>query len=181
MTHGWHTWPVWWQAQYPPNLYGRQECLPIDCIALDCGATSPASDHALKMALCHLKQDANDAEVWRLLPFALAATFTANAWKNSQVDYIVNVDAHKNNAHLMVVAARALSFCFESMPNGDGSVSKVVAGEPSAVEKSLQNFLRSSVHILLGMKLHEEGQAFSEYPRRAMIVLLENVGGGAPQ
>jgi len=158
------------QGQYPENLGAVAECLPVDCMALDCGETSPATDHALKIALAHLKTDADDAELWRLLPFALAATFTDPVWKAKDVEYLVKVDAHTNNAHLMVVAARSLSFCFESMSVGAGVTS---GGEDSAVDKSLQNFLRCSVHILLGMKLHDNGQAFKDYPLRAMVVLLE--------
>jgi hypothetical protein len=79
------------QGQYPENLGAVAECLPVDCMALDCGETSPATDHALKIALAHLKTDADDAELWRLLPFALAATFTDPVWKAKDVEYLVKV------------------------------------------------------------------------------------------
>ena len=74
----------------------------------------------------------------------------------------------------MVVAARSLAFCFESISvPGEGGMAAEGSAEAVAVDKSLQNFLRCSVHILLGMKLHENGQAFRDYPLRAMVVLLE--------
>ena len=80
-------------------------------MALDCGETSPATDHALKIALAHLKTDADDAELWRLLPFALAATFTDPVWKAKDVEYLVKVCFVKYFSLCSVYVQSMFSLC----------------------------------------------------------------------
>ena len=75
-------------------LVSNKSVKTLDCLA---GFTGQESSYDLKLALC-LDQVENDYRNWKLLPYALAATFYAESWNGTK--YIIEHDAYSGNEHL---------------------------------------------------------------------------------
>jgi len=114
----------------------------------------PAPDADVARAL------ASDAAAWAMLPWCLAASAAAaptadNAWLGA--DFIVDADAHANNAHCIAVAVATLS---RLRANG---------GTLDA------EFLRAWSDMMLCIKPDQALAGFSELPVRAMFVMAEKI------
>ena len=134
------------------DRFSDREVVPaLSAIASDVGI--PCSDGALRKALAPL----GEPEVWRQLPFLIAATFVSDCWK--EADYEVMIDAHHNNAHVIVPALLALLDCF-------------TAGDEGGLRTAHRAFVRCAGATLLSMK-RDEKESFQAWPLRAMFVLLE--------
>ncbi|GMH69038.1 hypothetical protein TL16_g05065 [Triparma laevis f. inornata] len=124
-------------------------------LAKSSGVDVGGLDPSLRESLAYLVSD-SDRNLWALLPYAYAASFVMGEnWKTSK--YISAAD-------VMSGGEQVVMNCISSLC---GALLGFEAGKTASEE-----FLRASSSILFVMKAEEAGK-YSQFPIRAMFVLLE--------
>jgi len=116
------------------------ELLPTDCLAMDCGIASNSADQSLKRFLAKAVGSA-EAQLWDLLPFMFAASFTSILWRDAQ--FKAQLEGHTSNLHTLAKTINDLTIAFKSITTTSNDI-KEIAG-------LLKSFLEISAVLLLRM------------------------------
>ncbi|KAH9259256.1 hypothetical protein BASA81_002299 [Batrachochytrium salamandrivorans] len=97
--------------------------------------------------------------IWSLLPFCVSASLVGSGefWKSA--DFVLRLDCHANNAHLVGLGVVALLQRTQ---------------EPARLHSREVDFIRSFALVLLGMKKDQTGE-YRDWPLRGATMFLEKV------
>lgn len=120
-------------------------------------------DPSLTESLAHLAGQPTDRNIWRLLPYAYAASFASgDTWRSTK--YLSASDVMSGGEHVLMDCVSALS--------------GALLGFERAEEAS-KAFIKASCAVLFMMKAEEAGK-YSSFPIRAQFSLMEKFVNCSP-